>query len=82
MTWSFAQRIPFSCPEEHRASVLQQLPGLALDTLYSAMVVKCQVVSASAAEREENLISGVRERHEDLPSVMFPMDIGSRTIPL
>lgn len=53
-----AVRVLFRRPEEYRALVLQQLPGLALDTLYSAVVVKCQVVPGSATEREENLISG------------------------
>jgi len=27
--------------EEYRTPVFQQLPGLALDTLYQAVVVKC-----------------------------------------
>src|SRR5580704_6539491 len=60
-----AVRVLFRRTEEYRTSVLQQLPSLTLDTLYGAVVVECQVVPAPAAEREENLISGVRERRKD-----------------
>jgi hypothetical protein len=41
------------------------VPGLALDTLNQAAVIECQVVPASAAKWEENLVTGIRESRED-----------------
>ena len=67
-----AVRVLFRRSEEYCASVLQQLPSLALDTLYGAVIVECQVVPAPAAEREKNLIPGVCECRKNLAFSLVP----------